>query len=423
MSERNIVLSIITFILVSFYINLAPNGYQFSVPGLRVEKFRKYSRCGSVLNLLDCHSLIQLSFSRMEAKQIRSEYEPGKKCDIKNVSFDWILSFENETKWNFHDYNKGDIFVMKSYSLDPGNYRLVLNVAEHDGNGIKNMLSDACLFTITTESSPPIAAGAEEMKSIEKFSVKRYALDEPAYYLNSSVKTKGSDWQSIIQTIRVKRQTPDLSIACKINCSPYVNVSRDSTVNVKCKKNCQNLNLTNTLSWSMNISNFDYKKNTYLGKNTEEFTIKANVLQFGRVYLMNLNYKGKLMSQGVVRTHPEPKLNFCEIQPSGGTALKTIFHVVNCQFEGLEPRFELQSINGDKEFLLGEGPRLEDLEFVLNYKAKVKVIIIDKFNVSASMILNVPLVPAIQNVKSKDDLINKVQSASSTKTPTDLWII
>ncbi|KAG5860869.1 hypothetical protein JTB14_002383 [Gonioctena quinquepunctata] len=65
--------------------------------GSRVENTGTKSVCGSVIDLLDCHPLEPLSFPRIKANTIRYRYKPGDNCDIKNVSFDWFISFGS--KW------------------------------------------------------------------------------------------------------------------------------------------------------------------------------------------------------------------------------------------------------------------------------------------------------------------------------------
>ncbi|KAG5898166.1 hypothetical protein JTB14_034020 [Gonioctena quinquepunctata] len=130
--------------------------------GSQVENTREKSVCGSVIDLLDCHPLEPVAFSRTKANTIRFWYEPGDKCVIKNVYFDWLLLFESRMVFNHSNYDRTD-FVIEPYALRSGNYRIVLNVAEYDGNGFKNVLSDQCEFTMISGQPLPIIRGTEEI--------------------------------------------------------------------------------------------------------------------------------------------------------------------------------------------------------------------------------------------------------------------
>ncbi|KAG5883393.1 hypothetical protein JTB14_012743 [Gonioctena quinquepunctata] len=65
--------------------------------------------------------------------------------------------------YNRYEYDGRNTFVIEPHTFGPGNYRIVLNVVEQDKNGIDgigDILSDQCVFTIITDPLPIISVDA-----------------------------------------------------------------------------------------------------------------------------------------------------------------------------------------------------------------------------------------------------------------------
>ncbi|KAG5876097.1 hypothetical protein JTB14_005110 [Gonioctena quinquepunctata] len=142
---------------LTIYLIFACNGSQLNQSGTRVAETGKNTSCGSTLNVLNCYKKA-VPFSRTRAIEVISRYVPGAECDIKNLFFEWALSFENETVCNSSEYCDGNDIFMGSHTIGSGNYRIVSKIAEYDDDGFENMLSDECISTIITEKPLPMIA-------------------------------------------------------------------------------------------------------------------------------------------------------------------------------------------------------------------------------------------------------------------------
>ncbi|KAG5869602.1 hypothetical protein JTB14_032634 [Gonioctena quinquepunctata] len=372
-----------------------PNGSQFSSPGSEVERIEKYSSCGSILNLLECNTLETRSFSRRNVNIIGSKYKPGDKCYIKKVSFDWNLSFENGTMCNYFYYQDRDIFVIKPLSLGMGKYRIVLNVVEYNINGMRNMLSDECMFTIIKEQ-PIRAADVKIPKDEDFFSIEGRGLINPTVPPNRNESfTNGWNWDETGKTrsdihkrslknhvfsIPPKEKTihlEDLTIICK-NCDG-VDVTKQVILAVECSKQCGKMKPTN-YTWYISFPGFDYERDTVSGRGSEEFVIKPNVLHRGAVYIFTVKvYIGDFLSPVLHLTTSQKIGNYsCEINPKSGLALETVFRV-NCTFQEVVPNF--YELKDERDFLLAGGPNLEELPFLLDGNKVVKVNFCDEDHV------------------------------------------
>ncbi|KAG5879811.1 hypothetical protein JTB14_035891 [Gonioctena quinquepunctata] len=421
-----------------FHLILASTGSHLSSSESQVEKTGKYSRCGSVLHLLDCHPLEQVTFFRNEVNEIRSIYEPGYKCDIKNVYFHWFLSFENETVNNLLEFDNGDTFAIEPHTLGFGNYRIVLNVAEYGGHGIEDVLSDECVFTIIERPRAIIAGGEEIAMSNDFFDLNQngslihewngdvekkscsdfpnmstgndvllggsedYVLGELTHDLKLSVVPTESDWQSTSQIIRVKRSRTEINITCLENCTPgNVDVMRKITLGVRCIAGCSGIDLSK-FTWSTNGSVFS-------GVTTKELSIKPNVLHLGTSYKIYVTYEGdeSISAKTDLITHYRPRMDSCEIKPMEGIALKTKFFVKCIPDYDEDNIYELYSLN--TELLLTSGPHLEDLPIILGASDTIEVKLIDKHHVFKSKELTVTVKSTFRDVTNKDELKNEVQ--------------
>ncbi|KAG5884806.1 hypothetical protein JTB14_019492 [Gonioctena quinquepunctata] len=420
----------------SFYSILVPNGSQFSSPGSKVKRIGKYSRCGSILNLLECDSLETRSFLRKDINIIGSKYEPGNECDIKKVSFDWTLSFGNGTMCNHFYYNDSDTFVMKPLSLEMGKYRMVLNVVEYYNNGMRNMLSDECAFTIITEQ--PVIAGDEKIpRDGDLFSMDGRGIINPNVPCNGNesftnvwhwdeteknhndfhkrslandtilVKPKKSFSDGSRSFRKPKVHLDDLIMKCE-NCDPEVDVTKQVTVTVECSEYCGEMKPRN-YSWSIDIPGFNYEKNTVSGRYHEEFLIKPRVLQAGKSYEVKVTvYIGGFLTPTItLRTSQKTGPYSCEINPKIGLSLKTKFRV-NCTFQEQLPfLFELRD---EWEFLVASGPNVEELPFLLNGNKVVTVNFFDEDHVCyGSDDLDVTVTSVFDRITTNEDLKKEVE--------------
>ncbi|KAG5873154.1 hypothetical protein JTB14_003162 [Gonioctena quinquepunctata] len=445
------------------YLVFAFNGSQSSLSGeLRiiltwensnfsgVAETGNYTSCESTLNILNCYYMKAMPFPRRRVIEIRSRYVLKRKCDTKNSSSGWILSFENETVHNCSEYYDENDIIMESHTIGSGHFRMIMEMTEYDGKSFENVLSDECVLTIVTERSlPKIVVSKEIDISCSKL---RSADDEESVDLNLCPKQNGSPiyeltcdviWtpnpgfcngslendapstvtseytsdslpnefklyvnigesncrQSTSQSIRVKRGAK-YTISCVGNCIPEIDVSKITTLRARCHEGCD---LAGTLYWKIDIPNFDVDKDALTGTVAEELILKPNKLVFGRNYTVQFVDSGgsEVVTYNLL-THTHPKIHSCEINPKEGYAVKTKFHV-KCSYNltNMPGRnFEVYAVNEDKAFPLTSGFEVENLEFGLNANDKVKVKVFDQYHFSDSQILDVAVRSIFENVTS-----------------------
>ncbi|KAG5884166.1 hypothetical protein JTB14_014084 [Gonioctena quinquepunctata] len=327
--------------------------------GSRVENTGEKSVCGSVIDLLDCHPLEPVPFFRTKANTIRSWYEPGDKCVIKNVYFDWLLLFESEIVFNLSNYDRTD-FVIEPYALRSGNYQIVLNVAEYDWNGFKNVLSDQCEFTMISEQPLPIIRGTEEItmnigKTIPVVhNVPPNRNGSLSYEWRSDVMEKhGSDIANRrLRNDTVSRITRDakkntVEFVCRENCKPgVIDVTKKIVIGLICS-DCHDLDFEIFLDLS------GYHNGSKMVLDRNEILIDPNTLQNGKNYVLTIS----------------------------------------------------------DDFLLGDGYiwYIEKSEFMLGANDRVRVKAFDEYGTSISVELNVKVESTFKDVNTKEKLENEVQ--------------
>ncbi|KAG5882305.1 hypothetical protein JTB14_025293 [Gonioctena quinquepunctata] len=435
------------YTVVTFYLVLAINGSHSSSSGSQVAETGKNTSCRGTLNLLNCYYM--KAFSGTRDIEIRSRYVPGRKCDIRNVSFSWVSSSENETLCNCSKYHDGNDILMELHSI--GYYRIVSKTTEYDNNGFENVLSDECIFTILREKLVPIIAVDGEIAlssgkllsdddvdiSLEqngslvyKLSygvigthrssfhnrtirndtlpsvLEEYALDGLMYNFKLSVKTGESNIrQSSIRTDRVKRQNK-FEIVCVGNCEPDIDVAKKTTVRVESTDGSE---IPEGGVWRISSPDIDLRNDTI--RSNQEFTLKPHKLVFGKSY--TVFWQGGSESPSYpLKTHIMPRIHSCDIDPKTGYSVKTVFHV-NCSFtlpNIIGRNVELYAVNNGKEFLLASGFDMEKLPFVLNENDRVKVKLIDQHHFSHSRILDVT-VKSKRIPSSEEAIQEKIQEA------------
>ncbi|KAG5883395.1 hypothetical protein JTB14_012745 [Gonioctena quinquepunctata] len=187
------------------------------------------------------------------------------------------------------------------------------------------------------------------------------------------------------------------------NSNPDIDVTKPTSLFMACVEDCKLSDLYNC-TWTINISNFDYDRDTYSGQHTHKLLIKPNVMVFGEYYEAWFTNGGDDQIYGfLLNTHADIKSLTCKLQPEVGYAAKTKFHVT-CDAKVLNRKYEVFSSNVN-DILLASGTKLEDLSFVLSFNDKVKVKLLDPYRSdSVSALVDVTLKSFFENVTNKEEL-------------------